>query len=697
MADQSNTHAPCVVQRAGHQLAHMYRLPTHIRDHILDYMSFSRVAAPPPPPAGNPLLAFIPPANGNSPFNDLPHEIREKILMKLLPSSNAVVHPGCLDHAHHPATIAMLGHLDGKRKRKTPSSNFVSDLMTVDRALARTLRTIFYHQRVFVVHLHEGLGDEGGVEFQNAGRQPLHFMDHKQDPRFRKFEEDNEFGFKSVRKAVIQIRQGFVRDNRRLIALNTYYSNLALARLLEKKSDTRKDRITCIEIQFPAGKLKDYWWDPVKKQPVTSFDQNLSNIELALFPWFQLSGCHNVQITLPDGVDSHAPTVKFAGLVETSMKQTEVDAARLLDFDRFEYTMECTRDAWEEYAFSQAYGGSNNNNGPGKLTAEDMMEEPSLYDGDDDGKNPHASKPKPSHLIHLNLDDPAEFDPYARQLNEQEDEEDRQREFAIAASLTQQGWEDTQQHTRAEYDFSGNRSFFEGGEAYSFAGHPAPLSAYLKASPPPLITSVPETHTGNTSELEWEQIALEWEEIALEQEAEQEARRGSGFATGGSTSWPASVNLSTGDGQHDFPYVVSDAPQMSSQDVSTSNVVDTNHLQYPFPDAADGSSTAPVSLAHQTPQVPYTSELIMVPGVIDFHNGRSTPQQIPRLDKRPWHHVDPVPWSPVDAEMDFVNMCARPGGAPFPWQLALLSVGFEGRRKAHVKRRRTEREASEDG
>ncbi len=247
------------------------------------------------------------------------------IFAESLPSRDAVHGPVCSDiEKPEPAKNKDASQRD--RSRPT------TDLMVLNKQICQEIADVIYEERWFSIHVHEGLAD-GGVEFLQAGRQPLQFLYGTRDQRFEKFVKNDDFGFNRIKKIQIQIFQSEEEDCRHT-AINTYLMNLALCRLLHRSGEA-DNRITSVRIEFmkPSSSARTgntsgrrailrkehYWWDPDSSAPRATSIYNVPNVQLVLRPFAQLDSCHSVKIELPDSLAKHQETVNFVSELERSM------------------------------------------------------------------------------------------------------------------------------------------------------------------------------------------------------------------------------------------------------------------------------------------------------------------------------------------------------------------------------------------
>ncbi|KAK5121141.1 hypothetical protein LTR85_005625 [Meristemomyces frigidus] len=323
----------------------------------------------------SPHPALTPPRDGSSPFLALPSELRRAIFATSLSARDALVQPRC-DDEHGTKKTAV--------RTTEPQANRTSDLMVLNKLICREIATVIYEEREFAIHVHEGIKN-GGIEFLNAGRQPLQYKDDLRDQRFVKFRHGENFGFDRLKKIRIDIYP-FDGPNR-LVSMNTYYMNLALVALLDRSEgdDPKKpNRITSLRISFSSKRgnaaeqegrraimnAEQYWWDGASHAPRATSIHGTSNIELVLLPFSRLR-CHNVKINLPERLTSHAGTTAFVDRLVEAMTGTTL--ADMMD-DHFQLLLEAGREAYDEHVLNTLFGDKKYHHVP-KLSEADMQEE----------------------------------------------------------------------------------------------------------------------------------------------------------------------------------------------------------------------------------------------------------------------------------------------------------------------------------
>ena len=333
--------------------------------------------------------AYTPPATGACPLMGIPSELRRQIFAESLPARDIACHPKCddekQDREHH-----VQPHKDCLPKLKP---NPTANLMVLNKQICSEIAEVIYEERCFVIHVHEGLR-KGGIEFLHAGRQPLQYQDCIDDQRFWKFKKGDDFSFRRLKKIRVQIHPA-QKDISRHTAINTYFINLALCRLLDRSGE-KKSRITSLTIEFvspqDAGdrngcvaiqRAEQYWWDPDKRQPRETSVHRLPNIELVLRPFAILTGCHSVSINLPGNLSNNVRLATFVSELQRSMTSK---LGTLFSDDDLEMKIESARSAMEEYVNYTLHGTKYHD--VEKMT-EDEIRDPAQYnpadfDHDDD-------------------------------------------------------------------------------------------------------------------------------------------------------------------------------------------------------------------------------------------------------------------------------------------------------------------------
>lgn len=189
---------------------------------------------------------------------ELPIELRKIVFAHILPNKDVMIRPLCQQHAQI------------RNSQRKPRHNTVSDMMVLSKSLKRQIVTSIYEERFFTIHVHEGI-HHGGIEFLDAGRQPLHYKADLSDKRFIRF-DDGDFGFDRLKKIEIVIHPA--SEEGRHNAMTTYFNNEALVRMLERGG--LEDRIVSLTISFaePASGVaqagvtrrqiargEHAWWD----------------------------------------------------------------------------------------------------------------------------------------------------------------------------------------------------------------------------------------------------------------------------------------------------------------------------------------------------------------------------------------------------------------------------------------------------
>lgn len=321
----------------------------------------------------NNRIAYTPPADGSCPFVDkLPAEIRRKIFideLDILPSRDIPIYPGC-------------GEDNGGPSRPRHAPNALADLMLLSKKIRNEIAEAVYEERTFAIHVHPGFHN-AGIEFLHVGRQPLQYLDHIGDGRFTKFCTGEMFGFCRLKKIEIHI---FPDDGAyQHSAINTYFMNIALVRLLTRNSDRNVDRITSIRIVFPPAckhTVDNTWWDTGKDRPRETSIHGISDVELVLRPFALLTRVHQVDVLLPDQVDRHVRSVKFAESLVRCMTATTLQGT--FNSDALEMKIESARFALEDHIRRKLFGSGHYVQIP-KVTDEELDQDlPNQGPGDDD-------------------------------------------------------------------------------------------------------------------------------------------------------------------------------------------------------------------------------------------------------------------------------------------------------------------------
>ena len=288
----------------------------------------------------------------------LPTELRREIFAESLPAKDVLIHPKCDDDKGSESVFEI--------NRRWIVRNRASDLMTINKKISGEVAEAIYQERTFVVHVHEGLKN-GGIEFLHTKRQPLQYQDDIADSRFWKFSEtEKDFGFRRLKKIHVRIFPS-EENNSKHSAINTYFMNLALVRLLERGGDEKND-ISSLSIEFMQSKTpndqegrlamqraEQYWWDPDKKLPRESSIHGLPNIELVLRPFANLTACHKVNIELPHNLALDPRIAKFVQDLKASMTSRSRFSTMFAD-DDLELKIESARWAMEDYVNFTLHG-----------------------------------------------------------------------------------------------------------------------------------------------------------------------------------------------------------------------------------------------------------------------------------------------------------------------------------------------------
>ncbi|KAF2766167.1 hypothetical protein EJ03DRAFT_377200 [Teratosphaeria nubilosa] len=366
-------------------------MPTEIAMHIVQFLclpSARRRQEPATPPAMttmpsswfSPKDPSIPPANGSSPFMQLPTELRREIFCSSLLAREIPVQPLCQDHFNV-----------SRDERTGARHNRTSDLMVINKKISEEVAHMVYEERTLVIHVHEGIR-KAGIEFLDTGRQPLQYQEEITDCRFRRFQHGDKFGFHRIKKVKIVIVPSELEDSiSNHVPINTFFICSALSQLLDRgDGEGSKNKINHLSIEFAKQtsqaapiigrrammKAENYWWDPESQGPRASSWHNISNVEIALRGFSALRS-HNVDIHLPRDVRDHKQALAFVDMLKSIIKSPLPSSE--LDDDFWNYQIHAARKAMEDHVINILYNGSGERHYVSDLTAEDFQED--LHDG----------------------------------------------------------------------------------------------------------------------------------------------------------------------------------------------------------------------------------------------------------------------------------------------------------------------------
>lgn len=302
-------------------------------------------------------IAYIPPIDGKCWLERMPNEVFRGIFSEFMPPRDEVIAPTCNDHPRAES---------GDEKSPNPRGQLV-DLLTLSKKIRNQLSEIIYEERTFSIHIHQGIRD-AGIEFLHVGRQPLQYLDNLDDVRFDKFRTGEMFGFQRLQKIRILIFPS--NETSRHTAINTYFMSLALSKLLARDG-LEKNRIVSIDISFiepvsssPHSKsgraaimaAENLWWDPDKQRARETSIHGISDLELALRPFANLSAVHNVDILLPYKLQMDPASVSFASALKRSMEAQTPDPN--FTSDELERKIESARYGLQDYINKMLFGGT---------------------------------------------------------------------------------------------------------------------------------------------------------------------------------------------------------------------------------------------------------------------------------------------------------------------------------------------------
>ncbi|KAM3425420.1 hypothetical protein BST61_g7366 [Cercospora zeina] len=303
-------------------------------------------------PQGPRLDPSVPPNSGARPIEAISVELFRKIISEMLPAKGNLIRCVC-------------GEAATKDPNRKPRHNQLSDLLSINKKFNPWVKDAVYEERFFEVHVHQG--GTGGVEFLDAGYQPLAYCDSAADDRFAKFTVSGQYGFHLLKKVAIKIFPADTTKRNKAVSLNTYFMVQALCRLLERGGE-EKDRIVNISVTFPPGESSSeghnrhsimadehYWWDPVNRVPRCTSIHGMPDIELVLHPFAALTRVHNVNIDLPPEVRTHERTMSFVSNLMAGMR-SKSSLPTLLLSSKQEFSIQCMRLEVEDFIFSQKFG-----------------------------------------------------------------------------------------------------------------------------------------------------------------------------------------------------------------------------------------------------------------------------------------------------------------------------------------------------
>lgn len=302
-------------------------------------------------------IAYTPPADGKCWLESMPNEVFRGIFSEFMPPRDDVIAPTCNDHPRFEP---------GDEKSPNPRGQLV-DLLTLNKSIRNQLSEIIYEERTFSIHIHQGIRD-AGIEFLHVGRQPLQYLDNLDDARFDKFRTGEMFGFHRLQKIRILIFPS--NESSRHTAINTYFMSLALSKLLARDGQ-EKNRIVSIDISFiepvscdhrsKSGRAaimaaENLWWDPDKQRARETSIHGISDLELVLRPFANLSAVHNVEILLPYKLQTEHASTSFASALKSSMEAPTPDPN--FTSDELERKIESARYGLDDYINKTLFGGT---------------------------------------------------------------------------------------------------------------------------------------------------------------------------------------------------------------------------------------------------------------------------------------------------------------------------------------------------
>jgi hypothetical protein len=305
------------------------RLPDEIIHQIANHTTTFETNTTTPMELDTSMDPSIPPADGSSPFLNLPRELRRAIFTYALPlpPKNKLVEPnrkpaqpetttGVAPVAPVPPVVPVAlaaspwGHRVAKTKPKKVKKEVklpVRDALVLCKSIAAEILIMLYEERTFALNVYEGIRD-GGIEFLNSGRQRLQYREHFNFVRFKRFEgPDDPFGFSRVKRLLIRVYPATEADKEhkssRHDAMHTHFMIRALVDLLKHEGNFGLNRL---QIRFVEP--QNTVWHPHPWQNTSSFSvrsssiHGISVVELILRGLLELRQVQTAVCELPPGL-----------------------------------------------------------------------------------------------------------------------------------------------------------------------------------------------------------------------------------------------------------------------------------------------------------------------------------------------------------------------------------------------------------
>jgi hypothetical protein len=271
----------------------------------------------------------IPPADGSSPFLNLPRELRRAIFTYALPlpPKNKLVEPNRKPAQPEAATDAAFvapaapvvpvapaaplwtrhAAKPKPKKAKKEVKLPVGDALVLCKSIAAEILIMLYEERTFALNVYEGIRD-GGIEFLNSGRQRLQYREHFTFVRFKRFEgPDDPFGFSRIKRLLIRVypatEAGKEHKSSRHDAMHTHFMIRALVDLLKHEGNFGLNRLQIRFVEPQNTSWRPHPWQNSSNFSVRSSSiHGISVVELILRGLLELRQVQTAVCELPPGL-----------------------------------------------------------------------------------------------------------------------------------------------------------------------------------------------------------------------------------------------------------------------------------------------------------------------------------------------------------------------------------------------------------
>jgi hypothetical protein len=322
------------------------RLPDEIIHQIANHTTTFGTNTTTPMELDTSMDPSIPPADGSSPFLNLPRELRRAIFTYALPlpPKNKLVEPnrkpaqpeaasGVAPVAPVPPVVPVAlaapswGHRVAKPKPKKVKKEIklpVRDALVLCKSIAAEILIMLYEERTFALNVYEGIRD-GGIEFLNSGRQRLQYREHFTFVRFKRFEgPDDPFGFSRIKRLLIRVypatEAGKEHKSSRHDAMHTHFMIRALVDLLKHEGNFGLNRlqIRFVEPQNTSG--RPHPWQNTSSFSVRSSSiHGISVVEVILRGLLELRQVQTAVCELPPGLYRDTALAAFVDRIQGVM------------------------------------------------------------------------------------------------------------------------------------------------------------------------------------------------------------------------------------------------------------------------------------------------------------------------------------------------------------------------------------------